>query len=154
MSKGRGGLGKWFSQNWVDIGRPKKGGGFHKCGRKKAKKGRKGYPKCVPASKAASMSKAQIKSAVRRKRSKKITSSCSARSWLDGNRRRCFRYCPRTARQGAASPVSFLARKNHRRVQEVQTHRRVQKSDTLHKRGWQRPSEIDSNSLCFDGFPN
>tara|TARA_A100001011_G_scaffold390223_1_gene473225 strand:+ start:621 stop:914 length:294 start_codon:yes stop_codon:yes gene_type:complete len=65
-----GGLSKWFKQNWVDISRPKKGGGYAKCGRSKAKKGRKGYPKCVPASKAARMSKAQIRSAVRRKRSK------------------------------------------------------------------------------------
>ena len=67
----RGGLGKWFSQNWGDISRPKKGGGYKKCGRKKAKKGRKGYPKCVPASRAARMSKSQIRSAVRRKRSKR-----------------------------------------------------------------------------------
>ena len=65
-----GGLSKWFRQNWVDISRPKKGGGYAKCGRPKAKKGRKGYPKCVPAAKAARMSKAQIRSAVRRKRSK------------------------------------------------------------------------------------
>ena len=65
-----GGLSKWFKQNWVDISRPKKGGGYAKCGRPKAKKGRKGYPKCVPAAKAARMSKAQIRSAVRRKRSK------------------------------------------------------------------------------------
>ena len=28
-----GGLTKWFGQKWVDIGRPKKGGGYHKCGR-------------------------------------------------------------------------------------------------------------------------
>ena len=66
----RGGLTKWFKENWVDLSRPKKGGGYHKCGRKKAKKGRKGYPKCVPASKAASMSKAQVRSAIRRKRAK------------------------------------------------------------------------------------
>ena len=66
----KGGLTKWFKENWVDISRPKKGGGYAKCGRKKAKKGRKGYPKCVPASKAASMSKSQIRSAVRRKRAK------------------------------------------------------------------------------------
>ena len=65
-----GGLSKWFRQNWVDISRPKKGGGYAKCGRSRAKKGRKGYPKCVPAAKAARMSKAQIRSAVRRKRSK------------------------------------------------------------------------------------
>ena len=65
-----GGLSKWFGENWVDISRPKKGGGYAKCGRRSAKKGRKGYPKCVPAAKAARMSKAQIRSAVRRKRSK------------------------------------------------------------------------------------
>ena len=66
-----GGLTKWFGENWVDISRPKKGGGYKKCGRKKAKKGRKGYPKCVPAAKAARMSKSQKRSAVRRKRSKR-----------------------------------------------------------------------------------
>ena len=71
MARASGGLTKWFGENWVDIGRPKKGGGFHKCGRKKAKKGRKGYPKCVPAAKAARMSKSQRRSAVKRKRAKK-----------------------------------------------------------------------------------
>ena len=67
MAKPRGGLTKWFGENWVDISRPKKGGGFEKCGRDKA--GKKKYPKCVPASKAASMSPSQRKSAIRRKRS-------------------------------------------------------------------------------------
>lgn len=66
MAKPRGGLTKWFGENWVDISRPKKGGGFEKCGRDKA--GKKKYPKCVPASKAASMSPSQRKSAIRRKR--------------------------------------------------------------------------------------
>lgn len=65
-----GGLTKWFKEDWVDISRPKKGGGYKKCGRKKAKKG-KGYPKCVPAAKAARMSKSQRTSAIRRKRAKK-----------------------------------------------------------------------------------
>lgn len=59
-------LKKWFSERWVDISRPKKGGGFEPCGRKTSKKGK--YPKCVPAAKAASMSPAQRRSAVRRKR--------------------------------------------------------------------------------------
>ena len=63
-------LKKWFSENWVDIGSPKKGGGYKKCGRKSAKGSKRKYPKCVPASKAASMSKSQIRSAVRRKRAK------------------------------------------------------------------------------------
>ena len=65
-------LTKWFKQNWVDIGAPKKGGGFAKCGRSKQKAdAKRKYPKCVPAAKAARMSKAQIKSAVSRKRAKK-----------------------------------------------------------------------------------
>ena len=60
-------LRKWVQQKWVDIGAPKKGGGYKPCGRSKGEK-RKGYPKCVPAAKAASMSKSQKRSAVKRKR--------------------------------------------------------------------------------------
>ena len=70
MAKG-GGLRRWFKEDWVDIGSPKKGGGFKKCGRKKAKGSKRKYPKCVPASKARSMTKSQIRSAVTRKRAKK-----------------------------------------------------------------------------------
>ena len=66
MAKASGGLSRWFKENWVDISRPKKGGGYEPCGRKEA--GKKGYPKCVPASRAASMSQEQIRSAVSRKR--------------------------------------------------------------------------------------
>ena len=62
----------WFKEDWVDIGSKKKGGGFNKCGRSKQKAdAKRKYPKCVPAAKAASMSKSQIKSAVTRKRAKK-----------------------------------------------------------------------------------
>ena len=64
--KPSGGLTRWFKENWVDISRPKKGGGFHKCGRKKAKS--KKNPKCVPAAKAARMTPAQRRSAISRKR--------------------------------------------------------------------------------------
>ena len=66
MAKPRGGLTKWFRENWVDLSRPKKGGGYEECGRSKAKSGK--YPKCVPAAKAARMTAAQKKSAIRRKR--------------------------------------------------------------------------------------
>ena len=66
-----GSLRRWFKEDWVDIGSPKKGGGFKKCGRKKAKGSKRKYPKCVPASKARSMTKSQIRSAVTRKRAKK-----------------------------------------------------------------------------------
>ena len=62
---GHKGLAKWFKQDWRDIGSRKKDGSFAKCGRSKQKKdAKRKYPKCVPAAKAASMSKAQIKSAV------------------------------------------------------------------------------------------
>ena len=66
MSKG---LRSWVRANWVDIANPKKGGGFPKCGRSKGEK-RRNYPKCVPAAKAARMTKSQIRSAVSRKRAK------------------------------------------------------------------------------------
>ena len=49
MSKG---LRSWVHANWVDIATPKKGGGF---------------PKCVPAAKARSMSASQRAAAVSRK---------------------------------------------------------------------------------------
>ena len=67
---GHKGLDKWFKQDWVDIGAKKKDGGFKKCGRKSAKGSKRKYPKCVPASKAASMTEGQRRSAVSRKRSK------------------------------------------------------------------------------------
>ena len=66
-----GGLKKWFSEKWVDIGSKKPGGGFRKCGRSKLKADRKRkYPKCVPRAKAKSMTAAQRRSAVARKRAK------------------------------------------------------------------------------------
>jgi len=55
----------WFRQKWVNLAKKKKGGGYAPCGTSGEKKG---YAKCVPAAKAASMSKDAIKSAVSRKR--------------------------------------------------------------------------------------
>ena len=66
MAKTSGGLTRWFKENWVDLSRPKKGGGFEPCGRGDASKGK--YPKCVPAARAASMTPEQIRSAISRKR--------------------------------------------------------------------------------------
>jgi hypothetical protein len=59
-------LKEWFKEKWVDISRPKPGGGFEPCGRSDASSGK--YPKCVPASRAARMTPEQIRSAVQRKR--------------------------------------------------------------------------------------
>jgi len=64
-------LKQWFKEKWVDISRPKPGGGFEPCGRDKAGKGK--YPKCVPASRAAKMKPSEIASAVRRKRKAEST---------------------------------------------------------------------------------
>jgi hypothetical protein len=61
----QGGLRKWFKEKWVNIGKKKEGGGHPECGTSGDKKG---YAKCVPASKAASMSKKEKESATRRKR--------------------------------------------------------------------------------------
>jgi hypothetical protein len=70
--KPSGGLSKWFKERWVDISRKSKKGGHPECGDSAGSKSRKGgkraYPKCVPASKATSMTSKQKKSAVTRKR--------------------------------------------------------------------------------------
>ena len=58
-------LRKWFKDKWVNIGKKKKGGGHPPCGTSGDKRG---YAKCVPKSKAASMTKKQKASATRRKR--------------------------------------------------------------------------------------
>lgn len=75
--KPSGGLSGWFRERWVDISRKKKSGGHPPCGASAGSKARKGgkraYPKCVPASKAASMSSKQKRSAVTRKRKKGAT---------------------------------------------------------------------------------
>jgi hypothetical protein len=61
----QGGLRKWFRQKWVNIAK-KKDGKHPECGTSGE---RRGYAKCVPAAKARSMSAAEKKSAVSRKRS-------------------------------------------------------------------------------------
>lgn len=60
----KGGLGKWFRQDWVDISRTNKDGSHPPCGANTGE----AYAKCVPARKAASMTKKEKESAVRRKR--------------------------------------------------------------------------------------
>ena len=65
-----GGLRKWVSEKWVDIGAPKNDGKFQPCGRKNAKTSKRKYPKCVPLAKAKRMTAGQRTSAVKRKRAK------------------------------------------------------------------------------------
>jgi hypothetical protein len=73
-------LRKWFKDKWVNIG--KKVGGKHPpCGTSGKKRG---YAKCVPASKARSMSKKQKASATRRKRSAQNKAGRGGTSSLKG----------------------------------------------------------------------
>lgn len=67
LSEGKptGGLTKWFKEKWVNIAK-KEGGKHPACG---TSGDTRGYAKCVPAKKAASMSAKDKKSAVNRKRS-------------------------------------------------------------------------------------
>ena len=53
MAKPRGGLTKWFKEDWRDL---KTG---EKCGRKKAKGSGRAYPACRPKKVAAKMTKAE-----------------------------------------------------------------------------------------------
>jgi len=58
-------LRNWFKSKWVNIGKKDKSGKHPPCGTSGKKQG---YAKCVPAKKAASMSKKDKESATRRKR--------------------------------------------------------------------------------------
>lgn len=46
--KPSGGLTRWFRERWVDVSRPKPGGGFAPCGRASVESGK--YPLCRPLS--------------------------------------------------------------------------------------------------------
>jgi|TARA_R100000479_G_scaffold171330_1_gene114822 hypothetical protein len=72
-------LNRWFKEKWVDVSRTGKDGKHPPCGRSKAKKSSKGYPKCRPSVKVSSktpktsgsMSTGEKRAATKRKRSKK-----------------------------------------------------------------------------------
>jgi len=81
-------LKKWFSDRWVNIGKKKKGGGHPPCGSSGKKRG---YAKCVPASKAANMSKKQKASATRRKRSAQNKAGRGGTSSLSGGGKKPIR---------------------------------------------------------------
>ena len=81
-------LRKWFSDRWVNIGKKKKGGGHPPCGSSGKKRG---YAKCVPASKAANMSKKQKASATRRKRAAQNKAGRGGTSSLSGGGKKPIR---------------------------------------------------------------
>ena len=61
MSKTKGGLTKWFKEEWVDVktGKP--------CGRSGKEKKKRPYPSCRPKAVAAKMTKKEKESSARRK---------------------------------------------------------------------------------------
>jgi len=61
MSKPKGGLTKWFKEDWVDVKTGKA------CGRKSASKSKRPYPSCRPKAVAAKMTAAEKKSSAKRK---------------------------------------------------------------------------------------
>ena len=80
-------LRKWFKDKWVNIG--KKVGGKHPpCGTSGKKRG---YAKCVPAKKAAGMTKKQKASATRRKRAAQNKAGRGGTSSLKGGGKKPIR---------------------------------------------------------------
>jgi hypothetical protein len=69
---GKKALDEWFAERWVDISRPKDGGGFEPCGRDTANMSeddyRRAYPKCLPAREAAALSEEERRRLIDRKR--------------------------------------------------------------------------------------
>lgn len=65
MAKPKGGLTKWFKEDWVDLKTGKK------CGRKKSKGSKRPYPACRPKAVAAKMTKAEKDAAIRKKKGSK-----------------------------------------------------------------------------------
>lgn len=61
-------LSTWFKEKWVDIG-AKENGKHPECGRSDTDHPDRKYPKCVPSSKAAQMTKKEKADAAKRKRS-------------------------------------------------------------------------------------
>ena len=61
MSKAKGGLTKWFKEDWVDVKTGKE------CGRKSSSKSKRPYPSCRPKAVASKMTAAEKKSSAKRK---------------------------------------------------------------------------------------
>ena len=81
-------LRKWFKQKWVNIAKKDKSGKHPPCGTSGKKRG---YAKCVPASKARGMSKKQKASATRRKRAAQNKAGRGGTSSISGGGRKPIR---------------------------------------------------------------
>ena len=92
-------LRKWFKDKWVNIGKKDKSGKHPPCGTSGKKRG---YAKCVPAAKAASMSKKEKESATRRKRAAQNKAGRGGKN-IKGQGRKPVRVSTHTKRSGKKS---------------------------------------------------
>ena len=92
-------LRNWFKTKWVNIGKKDKSGKHPPCGTSGKKRG---YAKCVPASKARSMSKKEKESAVRRKRAAQNKANRGGKK-IKGQGRKPVRVSTHTKRSGKKS---------------------------------------------------
>ena len=86
-------LRKWFKDKWVNIGKKDKSGKHPPCGTSGKKRG---YAKCVPASKARGMSKKQKTSATRRKRAAQNKAGRGGTSDISGGGKKPIRVKTKT----------------------------------------------------------
>ena len=89
-------LRKWFKDKWVNIGKKDKSGKHPPCGSSGKKRG---YAKCVPQSKASSMSKKQKASATRRKRAAQNKAGRGGTSSISGGGRKPIRVSTKPKRK-------------------------------------------------------
>ena len=92
-------LRNWFKKKWVNIGKKDKSGKHPPCGTSGKKRG---YAKCVPAAKAATMSKKEKESATRRKRAAQNKAGRGGKS-IKGQGRKPVRVSTHTKRSGKKS---------------------------------------------------
>lgn len=92
-------LRNWFKSKWVNIGKKDKSGKHPPCGTSGKKSG---YAKCVPAAKAASMSKKEKESATRRKRAAQNKAGRGGKS-IKGQGRKPINVSTHTKRSGKKS---------------------------------------------------
>ena len=93
-------LRNWFKEKWVNIGKKDKSGKHPACGTSGKKRG---YAKCVPKSKAASMSKKDKESATRRKRAAQNKANRGGTSSTRGGGKKPIRVSTKPKKRGRKS---------------------------------------------------
>jgi len=93
-------LRNWFKEKWVNIGKKDKSGKHPPCGTSGKKRG---YAKCVPKSKASSMSKKDKESATRRKRAAQNKANRGGTSSTRGGGKKPIRVSTKPKKRGRKS---------------------------------------------------